>query len=150
MVKVAVLLAGLLCVAPVAHAQAPAAPPPPTAAAAAPTAAPASPWKQIYENSQTAFYIDDGNRQQSAQSDITVLAEYKIPQVIDSVQIWSIVSHMKVRCDAALIATVDNTPHVLPMGAGRAVPVQAAQVNWRSPQPGSLGALIWNAACGKK
>ncbi|HTX50760.1 MAG TPA: surface-adhesin E family protein [Caulobacteraceae bacterium] len=146
MVKAAVLFAGLMCAAPIVYAQAPAAPPPPTR----PVAAAPPPWKSIYENSQTVFYIDASKVQQTGPSDIAVLTEYKVPQVIDGVQIWSIVSHMKVRCDATLLATIDNTPHALQMGAGRAVPVQAGQDTWHQPEPGSLGELIWNAVCGKK
>jgi hypothetical protein len=69
---------------------------------------------------------------------------------MDGIQIWSIVSHMKLKCGEARMATMDSTPHVLPMGGGRAVPMQVGQDSWHSPQPGSLGELIWNSVCTKK
>jgi hypothetical protein len=145
MFRAAVVLAGLVCVAPIARAQAPASPPPPASPASV-----APSWKLIYENSQTAYYFSADVPQQAGESDIVVLTEYKIPQVMDGVQVWSIVSNMKVKCDAARMATIDSTPHVLQMGAGRAVPMQVGQDVWHQPQPGSLGELIWNAVCVKK
>ena len=145
MFRAAVLLVGLVWIASIARAQAAASPPP-----GASTASVAPSWKPIYETSQMAYYVAADVPPQSGESDISVLAEYKIPQVMDGVQIWSIVSHMKLKCAEARMATIDSTPYVLPMGAGRAVPMQVGRDGWHPPEAGSLGELIWNSVCAKK
>jgi hypothetical protein len=149
MVKVAVLLAGLSCVAGFAHAQATASAPPdssgsPAASAAAPS------WKPIFENSQTIYYIDAGAVRETGQYDMSALLEYKIPRVIDGAQVWSIISRMKVSCDEKQMATIDNTLYALRMGSGKVILSQNASDLWHPPQPNSLGEMLWNAACVKK
>ena len=145
--RVAVLLAGLLCVAaPRAPAQPISASPPPSPAAAG--AAPA--WKPIYENSQTIYYVGAADVPQTGQSDVETLMEFRIPQVVDGDQVWSIVSHMKLSCDQQRMITLDNTLYALRMGAGPVVESQPANDQWHQPEAGTLGALVWSAACGKK
>jgi hypothetical protein len=150
MVKVAaVLLAGLSWAPLIARAQTTAPPPPPSSSpAAASAAAPA--WKQIYENSQTLFYVDAGSVQQTGQYNVAALLEYKIPRVIGGVQVWSAISRMKISCDEKRMATVDNTLYALRMGTGKVVISQTTGDLWHPPQPGSLGEIIWNAVCEKK
>jgi len=143
--RVAVLLAGLLCaVAGLARAQPTAASPSPSPASAAPA------WKQIYESGQTIYYVGATNLPPTGRSDTQTLMEFKVPQVVDGSQVWSIVSHMKLSCDQERMITVDNTLYALPMGAGPVVQLQPANDTWHQPEPGSLGELVWSTACGKQ
>lgn len=139
LIKAAVVLSA--CIGMSAHAQ-PAATP---AAAAGPGAA----WKQIFENGQLVYYIDTGGFQKTGQSSLSSLLEYKVPQVMGGSQVWSIVTHMKLSCDQDQMLTIDNTLYALKMGAGPVVESQTADDSWHAPQPGSIGGLVWNAACGK-
>jgi hypothetical protein len=149
MVKVcaAVLVAGLLCVAvPMACAGTIASPPPSNTSAA--SGGPV--WKQIYENGQTIYYVDAAHIPLTSQSDVEALLEFKIPQVANGAQVWSVVSRMTLSCDQKRMITVDNTLYAQRMGAGRVVQSQAANDTWHQPEPGSLGELIWSTACGAK
>jgi hypothetical protein len=128
----------ILGAAPVAQAQAP------PAAAAAPA------WKQLYDDSQTTYYVDADTLPKGGPSDVTTMLEYKIPQVIGDAQVWSIVTHMKVNCGGNQMLTTDNTLYASKMGAGPAVQSQPANDNWHAPQPGTLGGLVWDAACPKR
>ena len=137
----------LLCAAaPAARAQpvgpSPSAPP-------APTANPAPVWKPIYQNSQKAYYLDASNVSESGQSIVASLLEFKIPQVVNGDQVWSIVTRMKLSCQQRQIITMDNTLYALQMGGGPVVESQAVSDTWHVPQPGSLGDLIWSTACAK-
>lgn len=114
-----------------------------------PAVAVASQWKQIYEDSQTTYFLSATNSTSSTTSEVELLLEYRVPQVIGGTQVWSVVSHMKVDCDAKKVITVDNTTYALQMGSGRAVQTQATNDDWHHPDPGSLGELIWSTACGK-
>jgi hypothetical protein len=148
MVKVcaAVLLAGLLCAAvPIACAGTIASPPPSSTSPAS-----GGPWKQIYENGQTIYYVGAAYIPQTGQSDVEALLEFKIPQVVGGAQVWSVVSRMTLSCDQKRMITVDNTLYAHRMGAGRVVQSQAANDTWHQPEPGSLGELIWSTACGAK
>jgi hypothetical protein len=143
----AVLLASLLwSAAPIARAGTIASPPPPSSGP--PSGAPA--WKQIYENGQTVYYVGAADIPQTGRSDIEALLAFKVPQVVDGAQVWSVVSHMTLSCDQKQMITVDNTLHALRMGAGKVVQTQAANDTWHQPEPGSLGELIWSTACGAK
>jgi hypothetical protein len=124
----------LLCAAPVAHAQAP---------AAAPT------WKQLYEDSQTTYYVDAGTLPKAGPASVATLLQYKIPQVIGGAQVWSIVTRMKVNCDQNQMITIDNTLYAAKRGAGPVVESQPANDSWHAPLPGTLGGLVWSAACPK-
>jgi hypothetical protein len=142
--RAAAILAGLLCAAvPTVRAE-PVAPPSHAAGSAAPA------WKQIYEDGQTTYFIAAANAQQTGESEVESLLEFKVPQVVGGVQVASVVSHMKLSCDQRRMVTVDNTLYAQPMGAGRVVQVQASDDTWHSPEPGSLGDLIWGVACGRK
>jgi hypothetical protein len=143
-VRAAILLAGFLgAVAPVVRAVPVAAPSSP------PSGAPTPVWKQIYEDSQTIYYVGATSLAQTGEADTASLLEYKIPQVVGSAQVWSVVSRMKLNCGERQIITVDNTSYALQMGTGTAVQSQDANDAWHTPEPGSLGELIWSTACGK-
>jgi hypothetical protein len=118
---------------------------PPAALAAAPAPA----WKQIYENGTLVYYIDVEGFQKTGQSSLSSLLEYKVPQVMGGAQVWSIVTHMKLSCDQDQMVTVDNTLYALKMGAGPVIESQLSSDTWHAPQPGSIGGLVWSAACGK-
>lgn len=136
----------LLCIVPTgAHAQA-VAPSPATGAGPA-AAAPA--WKSIYQNSQKIYYLDASNVPESGQSTVQSLLEFRIPQVVNGDQVWSIISRMKLSCSQRQIITVDNTLYAQKMGTGPVIRSQALSDTWHVPQPGSLGELIWSSACGK-
>ena len=77
------------------------------------------------------------------------LLEYKVPQVLGGTQVWSVVSHMKLDCDAKKVVTIDNTTYSRQMGSGRAIQTQATNDTLHEPDAGSLGELIWSTACGK-
>jgi hypothetical protein len=130
--KVGVLAAGAFSVAPIAAAQ-----------SSAPN------WKVIYQDNQTAYYVDAGGAPKSGEAATASLIEYKVAQVVGGAQVWSIVSHMKVDCDQREIMTIDNTYYASKMGTGPVIQSQPSSDNWHAPQPDSLGGLIWNAACGK-
>ena len=134
LVNVAALIAVSLGVAPVAAAQ---------------TSAPAPNWKPIYQDNQTAYYIDSRNLPLTGESTVASLIAYKVAQVNGGSQVWSVVSHMKVDCDQREIMTTDNTFYALKMGTGPVVQSQPSSDNWHAPQPDSLGGLIWSAACRK-
>jgi hypothetical protein len=126
----------LLCAAPQARAQAP-------AAGAAPG------WKQLYEDGQTVFYVDPSNLPAAGPANVTALLEYKVPEVINGSQVWSILTHMQVHCGENRMVTIDNTLYALKMGAGPVVQSQPSNDSWHAPQPGTLGSLVWGAACTK-
>ena len=121
----------------------PAAPAPQTAGqAAAPT------WKQIFQNSQTVFYVE--TRPQGTPPgdlDLRTLLDFKVPQVLGGSQVWSIVAHLKVSCGRKQMTTVDNTLYALRMGAGPVVAAQRANDAFHTPSPGSLGEAILREAC---
>jgi hypothetical protein len=118
-------------------------------AAAPPDAGAAAPWKLIYENSQTAYYVDARGVQPTGQSDVAVLQNYKVAQVVDGAQVWSVVSAMKVTCDQNLIMTLNNTLYALKSGAGPVVSTQVVPDTWHTPQPDSLGGVVLGAVCPK-
>jgi hypothetical protein len=120
-----------------------------TASPAAAPAGTAPTWKQIYENSQTVYYVDVSAVHATGVSNVASLQAYKIAQVVGGAQVWSIVSHMQLRCDAGEMLTVDNTLYAAKMGSGPVVEAQPAGDAWHKPQAGSLGGLIWSAACGQ-
>jgi hypothetical protein len=124
-----------------------AAPPPPSSSAG--VASHAGSWKQIYEDSQTIYYVSAAGAGQTGESDTQSLLEFKVPQVVGGVQVWSMVSRMKLSCDKNQVVTVDNTSYALPMGAGTVIQSQGANDTWHHPEPGSLGGLIWSTACAK-
>jgi len=146
MVKVCVaLLIGFLWA--VAPTLAVASPPP----AASPSAGGGgSAWKQIYEDSQTVYYIGAASPPQTGRSEVQTLQEFKIPQVVNGAQVWSIVSRMQLSCDQRQMITVDDTLYALRMGAGPVVQLRAANDGWHQPEPGTLGGLVWSTACGKQ
>jgi opacity protein-like surface antigen len=146
--SVAVVLAGSLCAAvatgaaeAVAATQPLSGPP----AASAPSA-----WKQIFENSQALYYVHATDVAQPGQFDVETLLEFKIPQVVDGVQVWSVVSEMKLNCDQKQMLTVDNALHAQQMGGGRVIQLQAVNDTWHEAQPGTLGEMILSAMCGTK
>ena len=121
-------------------------------AAAAPAAGPAPPagaWKQVFETNQTVYYVGAASAAPGAEHDIATLLEFKVPQVVDGAQAWSMVSRMKVNCDAGQVMTVENIVYALPMGAGPAVQTQASDDAWHQPDPGSLGELVLDTGCGR-
>jgi hypothetical protein len=141
-----VLVVGLLGAA-AALAAANASPPPQSPGPGAMSGAVA--WKQVYANSQATYYVGATNLPQAGDSDTETLLDFKIPQVVGSAQVWSVVSRMKLRCGQQQVVTVDNTLYARRMGAGKAIQSQDANDNWHEPEPGSLGELIWSTACGK-
>jgi hypothetical protein len=121
----------------------------PPAAGPAPAATGAAPgWKQIYDDSQTVYYVSVGAAAQTGATIVETLTEFRIPQVIGGSQVSSIVSHMKLDCGQRQMATVDNTYYAHPMGAGTVVHSEAANDLWHTPEPGTLGALVWSTVCG--
>lgn len=132
--------AALLCFAPIVHAQGAS----PARAAAAPAG-----WKQLYEDGQTIYYVDAAAQPKAGASAVTSLLEYKVPQVIGGAQVWSILTHMQVNCDEHRMITSDNTLYASKMGTGPAVETQTANDTWHTPQPGTLGSLVWTALCAK-
>ena len=132
--RIGVLVAGALSVAPIAAAQA---------------GGPAPSWKLVYQDAQTAYYVDAAPGPKSGEFPTASLIQYKVAQVVGASQVWSMVSHMKVDCDQREIMTIDNTLYASKMGTGPIVQSQLSSDNWHTPQPDSLGGLIWNAACGK-
>ena len=134
----------MLSPAPAAHAQRVAAPPAPSAPQAAGAAIA---WKQLYDDGQTTYYVDAAGLPSTGASDVTSLLEYKVPQVIGGSQVWSIVTHMKVRCDENRMVTSDNTLFASKMGTGPVIEAQPANDSWHAPIPGTLGGLVWGAAC---
>ena len=139
----AIFLAGLIS-ASLARAE-------PTASpqSSAATASRAASWKQIYEDSQTIYYVDAASLAQMGETDTESLLEFKVPQVVGGVQVWSMVSRMKLNCDQNQVITIDNTSYALQMGTGRMIQSQGANDAWHHPDPGSLGGLIWSTACAK-
>lgn len=135
-VRAALLLVFVLVQASAAHGQTGAGPPP---APPSPTVGPTAPWKTIFENSQAIYYLDASGLKSVGQYDVTALVEYKVPQVIDGSQVWSVVTRMKLSCDQKQLVTIDNTLRALKMGAGPVVQDLPANDNWHEPQPGSLG-----------
>lgn len=136
----------MLTLAASAYAQgiaAPSASPAPQSAGAAPA------WKQLYDDNQTAFYVDPTGLPKTGAADVTSLLQYKVAQVIGGNQVWSIVTHMKVKCDENQVLTTDNTLYALKMGTGPVVEAQPANDSWHTPIAGSLGGLVWKAACAK-
>lgn len=143
--RAVILLVGLLgAVAPIARAQSVASPLSPPSSAATPA------WKQIYEDSQTIYYVAAAGSAETGESDTASLLEFKIPQVVGSAQVWSVVSRMKLNCAQKQVVTVDNTSYAQRMGTGRVVQSQDAGDSWHQPEPGSLGELIWITACAKR
>lgn len=146
--RAAILLAGLLgVVAAIARAEPIASPSSASPGATAPGRA--AGWKQIYEDSQTIYYVGATSPAQTGEFDTASLLEFKIPQVVGSAQVWSVVSRMKLNCEQKQVVTVDNTSYALPMGTGKVVQSQDAGDSWHQPEPGSLGELIWSTACAK-
>ncbi len=144
--RTAAILVGCLSAASAACAQTPAAAPP-----AAPNVTAKTPagWKQVSQDRGATYYIDVGARRSDGPSDASSLVNFKIAQVIDGSQVWSVVAHLKVNCDKDQMITIDNTLYALPGGAGPVVETQTASDRWHAPQPGSLGGLIWTSVCGK-
>jgi hypothetical protein len=122
---------------------------PPSAASSTATATRPVAWKQIYEDSQTIYYVSATSPAQMGESDTESLLEFKIPQVVGSSQVWSVVSRMKLNCDQRQVVTIDNTSYALQMGTGTVIQSQGANDTWHQPEPGSLGELVWSTACGK-
>jgi len=124
----------------------------PTANAQTTTPAPASPtpaWRQIFENAQTIYYLSAANAPPTGEAEVETLQQFKVPQVFGGDQIWSIVSHYRLDCGQDRIVTLDNAYYPHRMGEGS--PIQSLNPNdtWHAPEPGTLGELIWNTACGK-
>lgn len=117
---------------------------------AAPAASAGAAWKQLYEDGQTIYYVDAAARSQAGgPANVTSMLEYKVPQVIGGAQVWSIVTHMQLNCDQNRMLTTDNTLYAAKMGAGPVVESQPANDSWHTPQPGTLGGLVWSAVCTK-
>jgi hypothetical protein len=123
----------------------------PALAAPAPSAPAAAPsgWKQVYEDSQTIYYVGAAGAAAAGEGDAEALLAFKVPQVIDGVQVWSIVSRLKLDCPQRRVVTLDNTLYALPMATGKVIQVQDAHDDWHTPQAGSLGELVWSAGCGR-
>ena len=117
---------------------------PTTAASAA-----ASPWRQVYENGQTRYFIDLAGPPATDPAEMQVLLEFKVPQVVDGDQVWSVVSNMRLSCGQERLLTLANQLHAAKMGDGPIVETQAVHDVWHQPQAGSLGETIWRAICGK-
>jgi len=140
--SLAVLLAALALAGAIsAHAQ------PPTSGAA--SAAPGD-WKEIFANSQTTYYLESADAASHAQVNLRTLTEFTVPQVIDGVQVRSIVSSMRLDCGGKRMVTIDDGLYADRMGGGKLIALQAANDTWHPPAPGSLGELIWNSACKRK
>lgn len=137
----------LVAAAPVASGQTPASGP--TGASPEPAADGAPAWKQIFEDRQAVYLVDATAARQTGQFTVLSLLQYKVPQVVDGAQVWSVVSRMKLSCDGGRMLTLDNTFYALKMGQGPVVRSATVNDTWHQPQPDSLGGLIWNAACGK-
>jgi hypothetical protein len=137
----------LVVATPLARAEPAASPPSPSSSgdAANQTAS----WKQIYEDGQTDYYVSAASPAQAGEAETESLMEFKIPQVVDGAQVWSVVSRMKLNCDQKQLVTLDSTSHALRMGAGPVIQAQAAGDTWHQPEAGSLGELILSTACVK-
>lgn len=106
-------------------------------------------WKQIYETNQTTYYVSSATAATSGDLNVETLMQFKVPQVVDGAQVWSMMSRMQVNCQSQQLMTVENTFYAMPMGGGKAIRTQAASDNWHNPDPDSLGELVWNTSCGK-
>jgi len=138
------LLAGGAC------ADASAAPSAGASAPAAPNAAVPPGWKVLFENSQSAYYLQPPAPAAAAgELQATTVLEFKIPEVLGGAQVWSIVAHLRLACDRQQLATSDNTLYASPLGAGPVVSVQRGDLAWRPPQPGSIGEMILRESCPK-
>jgi hypothetical protein len=116
---------------------------PATASADAPA------WRLIFETSQTIYYVGAANVGPTGETDIETLQEFKVPQVFGGDQIWSVVSRYELNCGEDRIVTLDNSYYPRRMGAGAAIQALNANDAWHTPEPGSLGELVWNTACRK-
>jgi hypothetical protein len=119
----------------------------PPASSAAANAAPA--WKQIYETNQTIYYVGAASPARTGETDVATLLEFKVPQVVDGAQVWSMLSRMQLNCASEQVMTLENTFYAGQMATGTAVQTQAASDAWHAPDPGSLGELVWNTGCGR-
>jgi hypothetical protein len=138
MVRAVAVLAAFALAAPAALADAP---------AQTPGAAPA--WRQVYENGQTRYFVDQASAPTTDPADMQVLLQFKAPQVVDGDQVWSVISNMRISCGQKRLLTQANQLHALKMGTGPVVQTQAVHDVWHQPQPGSLGETIWSAICAK-
>jgi len=139
----AILIAALLgASAPVAGAQT-------AGPTAAPPAAGAPAWKPIYETNQTIYYVSAAAVPRTGRAATETMMEFKVPQVIGSDQVWSVVSRLELSCDEDSMLTVDNSYYPRPMGAGAPVQSQGANDAWHTPEAGSLGELVWSTLCRK-
>jgi hypothetical protein len=145
-IRPSAVLLGCLCAASVACAQ-PAAAPPPAAAAAAGKGSAA--WKRVFQDREATYYVDASVQASAGPADARSLVNFKIAQVIDGSQVWSVVAHLRLNCGQDQMITIDNTLYALQMGAGPVVETQTASERWHTPQPGTLGGVIWNSVCGK-
>jgi surface-adhesin protein E len=142
----AALLVGMVGVAAAAlAAPASAAPAPSPGAAASGTAD----WKLIYQTDQTTYYLNAAGSAPTGDFNVQTLLEFKVPQVVDGAQVWSMVTHMQVNCRSQQLMTSENTFYASQMGSGKAIQTQAASDNWHDPDPGSLGELVLSTSCGK-
>jgi hypothetical protein len=131
--------------APAFGAVAVAVPPAPSPA----SAGAAANWKQIFETDQTTYYVSNAAAVPAGDFNVDTLLEFKVPQVVDGAQVWSMVTRMQLNCRSQQVMTIENTFYALQMGGGKAIQTQATSDNWHEPDPGSLGELVWSSSCGK-
>jgi hypothetical protein len=113
-----------------------------------PAPAPATPaWKQVYQTRQTTYYLSAAGGGAQGTVRVASLIQFKVPQVIDGAQVWSVVTRMTVDCAGRRMVTLDNTSYAAKMGTGPVVTSQNPGDTWHAPQAGTLGDLILSQTC---
>lgn len=124
--------------------------PTPPAAPASSSSAGQSAWVQVAQDSQRLYYLESDASPSHGRKPARSLMEFKIPQVFQGTQVWSIVTNLQVDCDARQTVTVSDTFYSGRMGVGRIVSFNSGQDTWHAIAPGSLGAMAWDLACKAK
>ena len=124
------------------------------AAQAGPASAAGQPaWRQLFETPQTTYYVGPpapATGPPAGDLAVSSLVAFKIPQVLNGAQVWSVISDVRVSCARHQMITRDSGLYASPMGAGKPISQSFGVDTWHAPEPGSLGELIWNTACAPK
>ena len=127
--------------------------PPPTQPVAPNSADRGPNWVKVAEDGQRLYFLEENAATSAAprsgKAELRSLMQFKIPQVLQATQVWSLVSSLQLDCDRGQALTVSDTFYSGKLGTGRAVSFRASSDAWHTPAPGSLGEMAWNVACGR-
>jgi len=126
-------------------------PAPPPVAAAPTTGQPT--WRQVFETPQTVYYLGQATPAAGPPAGdlaISSMVAFKIPQVLNGAQVWSVISNLRLSCARRQMITRDAGLYAQPMGAGQPISQTFGVDAWHTPEPGSLGELVWKSACAPK